>query len=105
MGSMQFHAAVDDDLRGLAASGPVPVGARGRLFAAHDALTIAGDAPGAARCGALTVAILRLEDALRRGDAARQEELRGEVAALFEQWHQARTAADPPEPRPEPESS
>ena len=100
MVSMQSDPAVDDDLRGLAASGPVPVGARGRLFAAHDALLIAGDAPGAARCGALTVAILRLEDALRRGDAARQEAWRGEVAALFEQWHETSPEPDPAEPGP-----
>lgn len=70
----------------ILAEDAVPVGARGALYAAHDALAASGEHEGAAEWGRASVALLRLETATRKADSAGVADARALLAELHAAW-------------------
>jgi len=86
MESLKSHEAVGDVLRELIAAPVLPSGARGRLFAAYDRLVQTGDIPRAQICGSASVALLKLEHALRLKDEVQIESHSDALRRVVEQW-------------------
>jgi len=86
MESLKSHEAVVDVLRDLIAAPVLPSGARGRLFAAYDRLVQTGDIPRAQICGSASVALLKLEHALRLKDEAQIESHSDTLKRVIDQW-------------------
>ena len=76
-------------LESIVAGPALPVGAGGKLYAAHDALAMRGEHERAVACGKASVALLRLEAALRRGDEAAVAVHRQSLGDLLAEWREA----------------
>lgn len=63
-----------------------PHGGAARLYAASDRLRERGDAERALICGRASVAILRLEHAVRDNDRPKQQRMLEDIDAMFERW-------------------
>lgn len=86
MGNEDPYCVMHDVLQGIAMSGVVPAGAKGRLFAAYDRFRELGDIRRAEICGSASVALLKQDHARRAHDDARASSQDEVLRSLFDIW-------------------
>lgn len=81
------RSAVITALTVILATREVPRGGAANLYFASTSFANEGDLARAKLCGEASVAILRLEKAIREEDSRQQLGLVGVISGLLDQWH------------------